>query len=295
MLEFESFTVGEVNRAAQVTVGTGGKGTNTARIIRTLSGNPLLLGFSGGENGLRLENLLKEEGVDFRFVRGDDETRTCQTLIENGNPHVTELVEEAPPVSSNDWKKMVELFQSLELSGAIIPMSGKLPPGAPDSAYAELTRIAQDAGAIVIVDAPGEPLFQCLEFSPALVKINEAELRGLSNDWKNPADGCRQLIENGALAVFVTRGAQPAIYVDKDESFEVVPPKIAAVNAVGSGDAVTAGIAYELSRGQEMREALITGMACGAANALNRISGLVRVEDVERLRSEVQIANHGIH
>jgi tagatose 6-phosphate kinase len=77
--------------------------------------------------------------------------------------------------------------------------------------------------------------------------------------------------------------------VDDNETFQIVPPKIEAVNAVGSGDAVTAGIAFELSRGAAMREAVITGMACGTANALNPISGVVRPDDVERLRPEVRI------
>ena len=64
---------------------------------------------------------------------------------------------------------------------------------------------------------------------------------------------------------------------------------IEAVNPVGSGDAVTAGMAVELSRGKDVSEAIVTGMACGAANALTLVSGLLKPDDVVRLRSEVQI------
>jgi len=296
MVEFSFITMGKVNRALRVTEGTGGKGTNTARIVKTLGGIPLLLGFSGGQRGRQLEALLCKEGIEFRFISVKGETRICQTLLETGNSHVTELVEEAPPLTSNDWKKMRELFQSLELSGAIVSISGKLPPGAPDSAYAELVEIAGAAGAEVLVDTPGVPLIQCLEFSPALVKINELELRELSsvwklfsNDWKSPVAGCRRLLEKGAEAVLITCGSKPAVYLDRNESFKMVPPEIEVVNAVGSGDAVMAGVAYELSCGKTMREALITGMACGAANALNPISGAVRHEDVTRFQRDIGI------
>ena len=58
---------------------------------------------------------------------------------------------------------------------------------------------------------------------------------------------------------------------------------------VGSGDAVTAAIAVALSEGKAISEALIDGMACGAANALNLMSGMIEPEDVDRLRPEVRI------
>ncbi|MCF7864038.1 MAG: hypothetical protein K9L89_04550, partial [Kiritimatiellales bacterium] len=56
----------------------------------------------------------------------------------------------------------------------------------------------------------------------------------------------------------------------------------------GSGDAVTAGIAVELAKGSPVSEAVITGMACGAANALHLISGKLEPDDVARLRSQVK-------
>ena len=75
--------------------------------------------------------------------------------------------------------------------------------------------------------------------------------------------------------------------MNERETLEIHPPKIAAVNPVGSGDAVTAGMAVDLSRGREVFEAVVTGMACGAANALNLLSGFLKLDDVERLRSKV--------
>ena len=91
----------------------------------------------------------------------------------------------------------------------------------------------------------------------------------------------------GAKAVLITRGGRTAFFTDGEVLLEITPPKIQAINPVGSGDAVTAGLATALNEGASMKSALINGMACGAANALNLLSGYLKRVDVERLRGEV--------
>jgi fructose-1-phosphate kinase PfkB-like protein len=55
------------------------------------------------------------------------------------------------------------------------------------------------------------------------------------------------------------------------------------VDAVGSGDAMGAGLVVALARGQSLDRALRLGVACGAANALVAGAGRCRREDIERL------------
>jgi len=288
IIEFDHFEKDGVNRASRVTIGVGGKGANTARIVTQMGSQPELIGFSGGANGKLLEDMLIKEGVAFRHVEAEGETRICQTLVEAGNPEITELVEEMPPISSNEWNQMVALFQSLDLSGAMVPISGKLPTGAPLGAYAQIVEMVAEQGGRVILDAPGEPLLLALDYKPFIVKINDVELLATigSDDLM---EACRELIQRGAQSVLITRGSRTAFYVNESKALEIFPPKINAVNPVGSGDAVTAGMAVELSRGKGVTEAIITGMACGAANALNLLSGLLKLDDVGRLRNEVRV------
>ena len=277
-----------MNRASRVTVGVGGKGANTARMVTQLGGSSELIGFAGGVNGGLLEEMLTDEGVAFQHVETEGETRICQTLLEAGHPESTELVEEMPPLSSNEWRRMVELFQSLKLSDTVVPISGKLPAGAPADAYAQIAELVLEQGGRVILDAPDEPLLLALEHKPFIVKINNVEvLQTLGGGDLMAAS--RELIERGARSVLITRGGQSAFYVDESKVLEISPPKIEAVNPVGSGDAVTAGMAMELARGRDVSEAIITGMACGAANALNLLSGFIKLGDVERLRKEVRV------
>jgi len=288
ILEFKAVEKESVNRASRVTIGIGGKGANTARMVGQLGGTPELIGFAGGANGCLLEKLLAQEAVAFRHVRTEGETRICQTLVEVGNPETTELVEEMPPVTPPEWQEMVALFQSLELSDSVVAISGKLPAGAPVDAYAQIVKMVAKRGGRVILDAPGEPLLLALAHKPFVVKINDVELLQTvgGNDLTT---ACRELIQRGAQSLLITRGSRSAFFMDESRSFEVFPPKIEAVNPVGSGDAVTAGMAVELSRGKEISKAIITGMACGAANALNLKSGQLKLDDVKRLLGEVRV------
>ncbi|MDF7806148.1 hexose kinase [Pontiellaceae bacterium B12219] len=286
IIEFKKVEKFSVNRAENVTIGIGGKGANTARMVHQLGNSTELVEFVGGPNGVLLEKMLEAEGVGYRHVAVDGETRICQTLVESGNPETTELVEEMPPISSKDWKRMMDLFQSLELSGTVVPISGKLPAGAPVDAYAQICKLVHDRGGRVIIDAPSKPLLLTLEHEPAVVKINDEELLATIGGADLMA-ACSELMKRGAQSVLITRGSRSAFYVDALQRLELFPPKIDAINPVGSGDAVTAGLAVALNEGLDIREALTLGMACGAANALNLLSGYLKPEDVERLKEEV--------
>ncbi|NNJ71060.1 MAG: hexose kinase [Kiritimatiellales bacterium] len=288
ILEFARFEPGGVNRARKVTVGIGGKGANTARMVRKLGGHPILVGYIGGANGMLLEQMLDAEEVGYRHVVVQGETRICQTLVEEGNPETTELVEEMPPLNADNWRHMMKLFESLELSGAVVPICGKLPAGAPADAYARLCGVVHEQGGRVILDTPGQPLVMALEHRPYLVKINDVELLQTLGGEDLPT-ACAELIKRGAQSALITRGSRTAFFVDGSQTLEIHPPPIEAVNPVGSGDAVTAGLAVALTEGREIAEALVEGMACGAANALHLISGQIEPGDVARLRCAVSV------
>ncbi|MBN2703622.1 MAG: hexose kinase [Pontiellaceae bacterium] len=289
ILEFTHVKKGAVNRAKNVTLGIGGKGANTARMVHQLGQEVLLLGFSGGANGALMEKILEDEGVTFRPVQTKGETRICQTLVEAGDSETTELVEEMPPLQADEWQRMVELLQELDLTNSVVTVSGKLPAGTPINAYAHIAQRVADAGGKLILDAPGEPMLAALKYNPFLVKINDTELLQAVGG-EELLKSCRTLLERGAQAVLITRGSRSALYLDQEQTLELIPPRIEAVNPVGSGDAVTAGIAVALAQGQSLEEMLTQGMACGAANALNLVSGTLLMEDVALLRRKVQIS-----
>ena len=54
--------------------------------------------------------------------------------------------------------------------------------------------------------------------------------------------------------------------------------QVNALNPIGSGDALTAGIVRGLQLGESLVDSIKLGMECGAANALSLTSGTI--EDV---------------
>ena len=288
ILEYKKLRKGEVNRAVRVSTCIGGKGANTARMARQLGGHPVLVGFVGGANGVLLEQMLDAEEIGYRHVMVECETRICQTLVEAGNPETTELVEEMPSLSPDNWEHMMKLLGSLDVSGAVVPICGKLPAGAPADAYAQLVEVCADRNGCVILDAPGEPMLRALKHKPFMVKINDAELFD-AVAGSDVVASAGVLIQKGAQSVLITRGGRSAFFVDGSNVLEIVPPKIKAVNPVGSGDAVTAGLATSIQAGMHVSDALIRAMACGAANALHLISGSLNPDEVDRLREAVEI------
>lgn len=286
MITFSRLEKHGVNRALQVEVGVGGKGANTARVLVQMGAKPILLGFSGGQNGRTLEAMLDAEGVDYQHVRTEGETRICQTLLEEGRGDPTELVEEMPPLSEMEWSRMEDLISKKDLSG-LVSVSGKFPKGVPEKACAWITRQVKEAGGRIVLDVPGEPLLHTLAHQPFWVKMNDEELCATLGKEISMQEGAKELIQKGAQNVVITRGASSAFLWNEQGGWEIFPPQISAINPVGSGDATTAGILLELAKGNDALEAARRGMACGAANALHLHCGVVTPADVERLRKEI--------
>jgi tagatose 6-phosphate kinase len=61
------------------------------------------------------------------------------------------------------------------------------------------------------------------------------------------------------------------------------------LNPIGSGDAVTAGIAHTLLRGESLDQALLRGTALGTANCLNLYPGRVERSEYERILEAVEV------
>src|SRR5919202_6409422 len=109
-LRFESLVPGGVNRAYEVHVTAAGKAVNAAQAVATLGGEALLATFLGGASGRFISREFEAGGVPHEVVWTEDDapTRTCTTLLPDDGP-VTELVEEAHPVSEGDVAALEEV------------------------------------------------------------------------------------------------------------------------------------------------------------------------------------------
>jgi len=286
-IEYTSFRPYEVNRARKVSVAASGKVTNTARVLKTLGADPLMLSFAGGVNGESVRELLEAEQLPCRWVETKAETRICQTLLSADHDGCTELVENTAPLSASEWKAFVKTFAQIQNDFDRIIFSGTLPPHAPQDIYAELLSLTD--GSKVLIDSYGPPLLAALEHRPALVKINTEELGLTMKEAGSTEDWAHELIAHGAGAVGITNGRNSAMLMTPSGTHTFTVPEIKAVNPIGSGDSVSAGTAFALNSGSSLLEAFVFGLACGTSNAMNLEPGVVKLDQIAELVPKILI------
>lgn len=284
---FNRLAIDEVNRAIEVHEHASGKSVNVARVLTTLGEAALAAGFAGGRRGDALLQDMTQAGIPHDFVSITHQTRLCTTIIDRSSGQATELVEEAPPASLEEWKAlMLKIETHVDQADAIV-FSGTLAPGAPASFCDRwITRAP-----LAVVDAKGEAMRRVLQSrGNVIAKLNRQEFaetigERLENDEELFRAMKRHKPMNGGL--IVTLGKAGAIAAIGGELLRLHAPLVKAVSAVGSGDAFTAGLVAGMEHGVE--GALRLACACGSANALTAFSGQLERADVERLTPQVRI------
>jgi len=293
VMVFRNFTLDEVNRAETTLDGAAGKSINVAKVLKAFGENPIATGFIGGDRGTLVEAALKQGAIGTAFVKIALETRQCTTVIDESARTITELVQESDPVPKGKYRELMEVVRKWTERCRAMVISGTLTPRAPTDFYRRCAQFATECGLLSVVDAKGPALIEALKARPGVVKPNRSELAAtVGHALASEAElmsAMRQLYERGALRVIVTSGKEPALAFDGQQFWRIRAPKITAVNPIGSGDAFTAGLVWQLLRGADLGEACRWASATGAANALTLMAGEVRRKDVQRLSAEVKV------
>ena len=293
-LRLRSLVPGGVNRAYEVRVTASGKVSNVARVATTLGGDALALTFLGGDPGRFVARALSDDGVRCEPVWVEEaSTRTCVTLVPDGGP-VTELVEEAPHVPERAARDLEEAVAAHLHNSSALCLIGTMPPGVPEDIYARLVREARANGVPALLDAQKGLITAALPERPFLAKPNleEAaaalELSRTGDAEEDARRAVRALLEAGAEWALVSMGEEGAVLGGSSGGlWRLRPPRVEAVNPIGSGDSLAAGLLLSLACGSFVPEAAAYGTACAAANALTLTAGVVRPADVRALLPRV--------
>jgi tagatose 6-phosphate kinase len=281
----------EVLRPTLVSVLPGGKGVNAARAARRLGARVITTGIAGGHAGRWLVEELEREGLEPHFTEAAAESRTTYVTVDDVGASV--IVYERPTVATAEE---LEVFLS-RLAAELLPLAdraivaGSLPAGVSPSAYGRMIGAARSAGVPLLVDVSGDGLRAALEAAPDLVKVGLDEVieAGVADGEASAATAAQSLVGGGAQVAVVTDGPRQAAAFDGDRILEIDVPSVAAINAVGSGDAVNAGLSLALARGESLEAALTLGIAAGSANAATFSGGDVDRALVDALRRQVTV------
>jgi 1-phosphofructokinase family hexose kinase len=270
LFEIEELRPGTIHRPEAFVPVPGGKGLNVARAAATLGAAVHAVCLLSGHAGRWVADALAAEGVRASAVWGPGETRSVLSVADRATAGLTEFYERAPALGEATWAAFEAAVGEALADASWLALSGSLPPGAPRDAYARLARRARERGVRVALDATGEPLAAGLAGAPDLVKVNAEEAAGLApgcppGDGAGLAAALRERAGQDAVAV-VTLGADGAVLAGPDGGWRGRAPAVGRY-AVGSGDALLAGLLAALERGLDWRAALAAGLGAGAANA----------------------------
>jgi tagatose 6-phosphate kinase len=290
---FDHLRLDAVNRAVEVIETASGKSLNVARVLHQLGEEAIATGFVGGESGKFIREDLDRAGIPHDLVTVTPKTRTCVTILDRATSQTTELVEESKEVDKPAWGKLRSRLAELLPRAKVMILSGSLTPRAPQDFYSFCVNRATEHAVNAIVDAAGEPLRRALAARPLVVKPNRAELaKSLDTPIESDAalrDAMKQLIEMGPAWCLVTQGKEGAVISDGDRFWRIGSPRVKAINPIGSGDSLAAGLASAIARGQPLPDACRLAIACGAANAMTLLPGQVRSDDVAKLLKKVEL------
>src|SRR2546428_1752850 len=98
--------------------------------------------------------------------------RMCTTIIDRASGAVTELVEEAPPASTDEWADLIRRIEARLPAAKCLIFSGTQARNAPE----DFCDRWADKGPRVIVDTQGRALLRALATPACIVKLNRQEL-----------------------------------------------------------------------------------------------------------------------
>ncbi len=272
----------------------GGNGINVARALTELEVPVQCCSVVGGESGdllLRLlGDTLRERHTWFRV---DGETRLNTTVLQHSPPGQYEITSLGPQVPPAVLKQVVDCFLG-EVGTGIGVLSGRLPPGVPDTTYRDLAERIRSQGGRAVVDAHGEVLEQALQARPYLVRLNryvlEMAIKRRLEEPQAVAAAGRALQQRGIDNVCISLGQDGAILVDADNSYYCEAPKVHKQSTVGCGDSLVAGL-ISAARNAESAEAMLRfGVICGSATASHPGTELFYRHELEREPAEAKVS-----
>ena len=141
--QLDKLIIDDVNRVMPEKT-AGGKGLNVSRVLLQLGDDVLATGLLGGHMGAYMAELMDADGVKNDFVPIAGETRICLNIL---HEVIRPSCWRAAHRSSQPSSRLYGQVRRACSEGDVVTLSGSLPRGVDAGYYAELVKIAEEAGA----------------------------------------------------------------------------------------------------------------------------------------------------
>ena len=278
----------------------GGGGINVARVAQRLGSRALALYPEGGAIGQHLHQLLTAEELPQQPIPIAAQTRQNFSVHETSSGQDFRFVLPGPELTPREWNACLDAFiDTLPVTRHAV-ISGSLPPGVPDTCYADLARRAQQQGRRIILDASGDALRHALSAGVELVKPSLRELADLVDapldqeaQWR---DAAASLVErHQADIVALSLGEQGALVVTRQHQWRARALPVPVRSTIGAGDSFLGGWLHGWTHSactddaSRVQEAFRWAMATAASAVSSYGTALCDPSHVQSLLADVVI------
>lgn len=270
----------------------GGKGLNSAVVLRHLGCEAVGMGFFEGKTGKELIELLEEYGITPEPVWVGGTNRIAHVIAEEKTNIHSHVITGEVIVSPSQKQEFINKFRTRVKEAAWVIFAGSLPPSLNVDFYSELIAIAKEAEVPTLIDSQKQYIIAAIKAKPDIAKMNWEEF-----EWTfdKKADSIESLIsqakqlysETGLKNLVLTLGKRGILALTVEGNFLTRAPLQNPVSAAGAGDAVSSTLVYRLSKGDTWAAALKWSGAVSAAAVLTERTGDVNMADAERIYKEV--------
>ena len=230
---------GEIFKDVSEEENVGGKTINVARWLATRGAKVACGGLLGEDNDRPFVKELARYSIEDRFVRVPGSTRRNEMITWPGGS--VKLNRAAfPGLGSLEGLDVLDgLDRAESRGGAVVILSGSLPPCCPKSFYAEAVAHFKELGATTVLDASGEAMRLAMESRPDLIKPNAEECEPLVGFVpKTPEEFAKAtaILREKAAHVIISDGGAGAWF---DGEFTAAP-KVDVVDTTAAGDTLLA-------------------------------------------------------
>jgi tagatose 6-phosphate kinase len=286
------FITGKVQRAKSVIATAGGKGLNVSRVAHCVGGKICCLGFLGDFTGGFIKREIEEEGLINHFTPIQGTTRICMNFRDK-NGISTEVLEGGPEITPEEINQFEQELHKVLMDTKILVASGSLVQGLPENYYGKIAKICMEHKIKFILDSSGESLRLAIKDRPFLIKPNEEELEYITGiSVKTDEDvflASSKVLEMGAENVCVSLGKRGMMLNGSLGRYIVNIPTVEALNTVGCGDSLVAGLAYAIHEDYNILDMLKFANGCGISNALHKGVGQIDPVQVDEFAKQVTV------
>jgi 1-phosphofructokinase family hexose kinase len=286
-------------RATRLVISVGGKAIDASWILGEMGLPSLSLGFAAGHNGEVVESLLQPQGVITDYVWVDGETRRNILIIPEDGSGQTSITASTLIVRPEHIAALRERYMRALADAPVVVLGGTLPQGMSPDFYTDFISLARERGIPVVFDGSEPFLSAGLKARPNYVKPNRDELSQFAGREVVTVDEAyhvgRHMYERFGACPIITLGADGGLAVLPDRAYRVPPIQVPVSNVAGAGDAVLAGVAASIARGQPIEEGIRLGFAAAAATVMMPGTAECRREDIERLLLQVELLPYPDH